>query len=166
MKTLISEFSIGLFFWQTLLFVVLVFFLRKFAWKPILSAVEEREEGIKEALESAQKAKAEMENLNADNERILVEAKKERDILLREAREIKDKIIADAKSTANEEAEKIVSSAKEQIENNKMKALIELKNQVAGLSIEMTERILRTELSDRKKQEDFIQQAIKDQSKN
>ena len=128
MEKLITDFSLGLFFWQTLLFVILVFFLRKYAWRPILSAVEEREEGIKEALDSAEKAKKEMENLNADNERILAEAKKERDALLKEAREIKEKIISDAKLSANEEADKIVSSAKEQIENNKLKALVELKN--------------------------------------
>ena len=93
MEKLINDFSLGLFFWQTLLFVILVFFLRKYAWKPILNAVEEREEGIKNALDSAEKAKNEMKNLNADNERVLAEARIERDNLLKEAREIKNNII-------------------------------------------------------------------------
>ena len=97
MEKLITDFSLGLFFWQTLLFIVLVIFLKKYAWKPILSAVEDREEGIKKALASAEKAKAEMESLNADNERVLLEAKQERDKLLKEARETKDSIIKEAK---------------------------------------------------------------------
>ena len=97
MEKLINDFSVGLFFWQTLLFLVLVFFLRKFAWKPILEAVEGKREGIKNALDAADKAKADMEALNADNERILAEAKAERDSLLKEAREMKENIITEAK---------------------------------------------------------------------
>ena len=123
MEKLLNDFSLGLFVWQTLLFVVLVFFLRKYAWKPILNAVEEREEGIKNALDSAEKAKEEMENLNADNERILAEARLERDNLLKEAREMKNNIINEAKDQANTEADKILTSAKEQINNDKMKAI-------------------------------------------
>ena len=111
MDKLIEEFSAGLFFWQTLLFLVLVFFLRKYAWKPILNAVEERESGIKNALDSAEKAKREMESLNADNERVLLEARKERDTMLKEARDMKNKIINEAKDSANTEAEKILSLA-------------------------------------------------------
>ena len=109
MEKLLNDFSLGLFVWQTLLFVILVFFLRKYAWKPILNAVEEREEGIKNALDSAEKAKEEMENLNADNERILAEARLERDNLLKEAREMKNNIINEAKDQANTEADKIKS---------------------------------------------------------
>ena len=106
MDKLITDFSLGLFFWQTLLFVILIFVLKKYAWKPILSAVEEREEGIKNALDSAEKAKEEMKSLNADNERILHKAKLERDSLLKEAREMKERIINEAKESANHDAEK------------------------------------------------------------
>ena len=131
MEKLINDFSVGLFFWQSLLFIALILLLKKFAWGPILSAVEDREEGIKEALELAEKAKEEMQALNADNERILAEARIERDVLLKEAREMKDKIVNEAKDQANTEADKILLSAKEQINNEKLKAITELKNQVA-----------------------------------
>ena len=120
METLINDFSIGLFIWQTVLFLTLLFLLRKYAWKPILGAVEEREEGIKSALEAAENAKKEMEALNADNERILREAKAERDAILKEAREIKDVIIAEAKTQATVEADKVLTSAREQINNEKL----------------------------------------------
>ena len=166
MDKLIEEFSIGLFFWQTLLFVVLIFFLRKFAWKPILYAVEERERGIESALSAAEKAKTEMEKLNADNERVLAEARVERDILLKEAREMKDKIVNEAKDVANSEAEKILITAKEQINNEKIIAITELKNSVANLSIEIAEKILKSELVDKNKQEELIENAIKNSDLN
>ena len=142
--------------WATL-FVILVFFLRKYAWKPILNAVEEREEGIKNALDSAEKAKEEMENLNADNERILAEARLERDNLLKEAREMKNNIINEAKDQANTEADKILTSAKEQINNEKMKAITELKNSVADLSIDMNHGFkIRTKRCQQAKRISFI----------
>ena len=166
MEKLLNDFSIGLFFWQTLLFVILVFFLRKYAWKPILNAVEEREEGIKNALDSAEKAKEEMENLNADNERILAEARLERDNLLREAREIKNNIINEAKDQANTEADKILTSAKEQINNEKMKAITELKNSVADLSIDMATMVLKSELKDANKQKELVSEALKEAELN
>ena len=124
---LFNDFSIGLFVWQTVLFLALLFLLRKYAWKPILSAVEEREEGIKNALEAADNAKKEMEALNADNERILREARAERDNILKEAREIKETIITEAKTQATEEADKVLASAREQINNEKLAAITELK---------------------------------------
>ena len=166
MDKLITDFSLGLFFWQTLLFVILIFVLKKYAWKPILSAVEEREEGIKNALDSAKKAKEEMKNLNADNERILNEAKLERDSLLKEAREMKEKIINEAKESANHNAEKILTTAKEQIRNEKLKAITELKNEVANLSIEMAEKILKSELSDKKAQSEMIERTLKQKDLN
>tara|TARA_Y100001933_G_scaffold8687_1_gene7772 strand:+ start:302 stop:802 length:501 start_codon:yes stop_codon:yes gene_type:complete len=166
MDKLITDFSLGLFFWQTLLFVILVFVLKKYAWKPILSAVEEREEGIRSALDSAEKAKEEMKNLNADNERILHEAKLERDTLLKEAREMKEKIINDAKESANQDAEKILTTAKEQIRNEKLKAITELKNEVANLSIEMAEKILKSELSDKKAQSEMVERTLKQKDLN
>ena len=166
MEKLITDFSLGLFFWQTLLFVVLVIFLKKYAWKPILSAVEDREEGIKNALASAEKAKAEMESLNADNERVLLEAKQERDKLLKEARETKDSIIKEAKEKANAEADRLMSSAKEQIANEKMKAITELKNTVASLSIDIAEKVLKSELKDKSSQEKFIETTLKETELN
>lgn len=166
MEKLINDFSVGLFFWQTLLFVILVFFLRKYAWKPILNAVEEREEGIKNALDSAEKAKQEMENLNADNERILAEARIERDSLLKEAREMKNNIINEAKEQAGSEADKILSSAKEQINNEKMKAITELKNSVADLSIDMATMVLKSELENSEKQKQLVTEALKEVNLN
>ena len=161
MDKLINDFSVGLFFWQSLLFIALILLLKKFAWGPILSAVEEREEGIKDALEAAEKAKAEMQALNADNERILAEARIERDVLLKEAREMKGKIVNEAKEQANTEADKILISAKEQINNEKMKAITELKNQVADMSIDIAEKILKSELSDKNKQNELVAEALK-----
>jgi F-type H+-transporting ATPase subunit b len=159
---LFNDFSIGLFVWQTVLFLALLFLLRKYAWKPILSAVEEREEGIKSALDAADNAKKEMEALNADNERILREAKAERDAILKEAREIKDGIIAEAKAQATVEADKVMSSAREQINNEKMAAITELKNQVADLSIDIAEKILKSELKDNTKQKEIVKNALKE----
>ena len=166
MEKLINDFSVGLFFWQSLLFIALILLLKKFAWGPILTAVEEREDGIKDALEAAEKAKAEMQALNADNERILAEARIERDALLKEAREIKDGIINDAKELANTEADKILTTAKDQINNEKMKAMTELKNTVATLSIDIAEKVLRSELTDKKKQEDLVANALKETELN
>ena len=166
MEKLINDFSVGLFFWQSLLFIALILLLKKFAWGPILSAVEEREEGIKEALELAEKAKEEMQALNADNERILAEARIERDILLKEAREMKDKIVSEAKDQANAVSDKILLSAKEQINNEKLKAITELKNQVADMSIDIAEKILRSELSDVNKQKELVAQVLKSNELN
>ena len=166
MDKLINDFSVGLFFWQSLLFIALILLLKKFAWGPILTAVEEREEGIKEALELAEKAKEEMQALNADNERILSEARIERDILLREAREMKDKIVIEAKDQASAEADKILLSAKEQINNEKLKAITELKNQVADMSIDIAEKILKSELSDVNKQKELVAQVLKSNKLN
>jgi F-type H+-transporting ATPase subunit b len=162
METLINDFSIGLFIWQTVLFLTLLFLLRKYAWKPILGAVEEREEGIKSALEAADNAKKEMEALNADNERILREAKAERDAILKEAREIKDVIIAEAKTQATVEADKVLTSAREQINNEKLAAITELKNQVADLSIDIAEKILKAELKDNDRQKEMVNNALKE----
>ena len=159
---LFNDFSIGLFVWQTVLFLALLFLLRKYAWKPILRAVEEREEGIKNALEAADNAKKEMEALKADNERILREAKAERDSILKEAREIKETIITEAKTQASEEADKVLASAREQINNEKLAAITELKNQVADLSIDIAEKVLKSELKDADKQKELVNNALKE----
>jgi F-type H+-transporting ATPase subunit b len=161
---LFNDFSIGLFVWQTVLFLALLFLLRKYAWKPILTAVEEREEGIKSALDAADNAKKEMEALNADNEKILREAKAQRDSILKEARELKDGIIAEAKTQASEEADKVMASAREQINNEKMAAITELKNQVASLSVDIAEKILKSELKDDNKQKEMVNSALEEAS--
>ena len=158
--------EIGLIFWTTVVFSLLLIVLKKYAWKPILNAVDERNKSIEEALRAADKAKEEMLSLNADNERILIEAKKERDILLKEGREIKDSIIAEAKDKAKGDAEKILTTAKEQIINEKMKAITELKNQVATLSIEIAEKVLKSELQDLNKQKELVATAIADKDLN
>lgn len=154
--------GIGLVFWTTLSFLIVLFLLKKMAWKPILSSLKEREESITEALKAADKAKFEMAELKAGNKKLLNEARVERDVLLKEARETKNKIIADAKTSAQVEAGKIVKSAQETIENQKKAAISELKEQVAILSIEIAEKVLKQELADPKKQEDLIQNSIKD----
>jgi F-type H+-transporting ATPase subunit b len=161
---LFNDFSLGLFVWQTVLFLALLFLLRKYAWKPILTAVEEREEGIKSALDAADNAKKEMEALNADNEKILREAKAQRDSILKEARELKDGIIAEAKTQASEEADKVMASAREQINNEKMAAITELKNQVASLSVDIAEKILKSELKDDNKQKEMVNSALEEAS--
>ena len=160
------SFDPGLIIWTTIIFILLLVVLKKFAWKPILSAVDERNKSIDEALKSADKAKEEMALLNADNEKILAEAKSQRDELLKEAREIKDGIINDAKEKANEEADKILTSAKKQIANEKMKAITELKNSVAILSIDIAEKVLKRELKEKDVQEEFIAGTLKNSDLN
>ena len=152
--------AIGLIFWTTVVFTLLVLLLKKFAWKPILSAVDQRNQSIKESLAEAEKARTEMSELTANNEKILAQAKLDRDIILKEARDMKNEIISQAKEQANIEADKLVNSAKDQILNEKMKALTELKNQVADLSIEMAEKILKSELSNSDKQKELVNQAL------
>ena len=157
MEKLINEFSIGLFFWQLVLFIGLVLLLRKFAWKPILDAVEKREDGIKDALDAAEKAKLEMTNLQADNEKLLKEARAEREAMLKEARDIKNKTIEDAKGEAQEQANKMIEQAQAAIESEKKAAMVELKNHVAGLSLEIAEKVVRTELSNKDNQLQFVE---------
>ncbi len=162
MEKLINEFSVGLFFWQTLLFLVLLFLLRKFAWKPILGAVNDRESFIKDALLSADKAREEMAQLKSDNEQVLREARAERDTILRDAREIREKMIADAKGAASAEANKMVEQAKEMIENQKMAAITDLKNQVASMSIEIAEKVIRKQLENKENQVALVEEQLKD----
>lgn len=163
MEKLISEFSIGLFFWQTILFVGLIFLLRKFAWKPILSAVNEREEKIRGALKAAEEAEKKMQALNSQSEALLKQAREERDQILKEAREARETIISEAKAKASAEAEKIITQAHESIKNEKMAAIIELKNQVAVLSIEIAEKILKEKLSNDDKQKALIENLLKEE---
>lgn len=166
MEKLIEQFSLGLFFWQLLLFVVLVLILAKYAWKPILNAVNEREEGIKDALEEADKARKEIENLTADNERILKEARIERDGILKEAREMKDAIITEAKEEAQAQANKVIEQAQQTIESEKQAAIAELKSQVATLSLGIAEKVIKEQLADDKKQVKLVDDMLKDVSIN
>jgi F-type H+-transporting ATPase subunit b len=160
------SFDPGLIIWTTIIFTLLLIVLKKFAWKPILNSVDERNKSIEEALKSADKAKEEMALLNADNERILQEARMERDTLLKEAREMKNNIINEAKEKASTEADKILISAKEQISNEKMKAITELKNTVADLSINMATMVIKSELKNVDKQKQLVSEALKEAELN
>jgi F-type H+-transporting ATPase subunit b len=162
MEKLIEEFSLGLFVWQTVIFVGLVLLLKKFAWKPILNAVNEREEGIKGALEAADQARAELENLNADNEKLLKEARAEREVMIKEARQFKDKMIADAKADAQAEADKLIAQAQETIQSEKKAAVADIKKQVAELSIAIAEKVIKEELSNTTKQDKLVSDLVKD----
>lgn len=158
--------GIGLVFWTSLVFIILLVLLRKLAWKPIMSAVTAREESIENALNAAQKAKDEIAQLSATNEQLLKEAREERDEILRVARDTKDQIVATAKTKAKEESDRIISAAKESIQNEKMAAITELKNQVAALSIEIAEKVLKTELSSDDKQKALAENLVKEVSLN
>ena len=160
MEKLLNEFSIGLFFWQLLIFVGLVFLLRKFAWKPILDSVNDREEGIKGALEAAENAKRDMQNLQADNEKLLKEARAEREMMLKEARDIKNNMIEEAKDEARTEANKLVAQAQAAIKAEKKAAIDDLKSQVANLSIEIAEKVVREELSNKDKQLKLVESML------
>ena len=154
--------EIGMLFWTLVVFLLLMLILTKFAWKPILKAVKEREKSIEEALDSAEKARLAMAELKSNNEDLLNQERAERDNMLKEAREIKEGIVASAKTTAKEEADKIISTARESIHHQKMAAITELKNQVAVLSIEIAEKILKEELSSADKQKTIIDNIVKD----
>ena len=162
MDKLINDFSIGLFFWQSLVFILLIFVLKKYAWKPILNAVNEREQSIEDALKEAEKARLEMQSLQQSNEAILKEAREERERILKEARDMKNKMITEAKEAAATEADKAIVSAKAAIEAEKTAAIAELKNQAASLSIDVAEKILGQEVSAENKQTAMIGKIIED----
>ena len=166
MEELFGQFSLGLFIVQTILFVGLIFLLKKFAWKPILDAVNEREDGIKNALLSAENAKKEMQNLKSDNEKLLADARMERDAMMKEAREIKDKMIADAKHEAQDAAQKETAKAKAAIESEKNAAMAELKAQVSTLSLEIAEKLLKDELSNKEAQVKLVEKMLGDTKLN
>jgi len=162
MEKLLEEFSLGLFVWQTLLFVALLLLLKKFAWKPILDAVNERETSIKESLSAAEKARDDMEAVQADNKRILKRARSDRDALLAEAKTASIKIVNQAKEDAKAEADKITAQAQETIQNEKKAAINELKTQVASLSVDIAAKVLQTELKDQAAQEKFVSELVKE----
>lgn len=158
--------GLGLIFWMTLSFAAVLFILGRYAWKPIMKMLKEREESIDQALHAADKAREDMENLKIDNERLLAEAKNERDAILGEARKIREKMIDEARTKANEEAQRIVENARERIENEKMAAITELKNQIALLSIEIAEKLIREQLAHDEKQEILIKKMLDDVQSN
>ena len=154
--------DVGLLFWTLVSFSILYLILRKFAWGPILGAVKEREESIKAALDAADNAKKEMENLKADNEKILNEAKTEREAMLKEAREMKSKLISDAENEAKAKAKSMVEAAKTAIQNEKNSAMNELKNTVVDLSVDIAEKLISEELADKDKQLKMIEEILDD----
>ena len=164
MEKLINEFSFGLFFWQLFIFIGLVLLLRKFAWKPILNSVNERETSIKDAMNTAEEAKKEMALIQEDNQKFLKEARAECEALLKEARTNGAEIVAQAKREANAEADKIIFLAQESIKNEKRAALNELKNQVAQISLDIAEKVIDLELESKDKQSQLVNKLIKDTS--
>ena len=150
----------GLLFWMVLSFAILLFILKKFAWKPVLKMIKEREESIAQQLDAAKAAKEQMEQLNAENEKIMKQARAEREEMLREAKATKDKIVAEAQDAAKIEADKIISAARAEIQAEKDAAMAELSEKVGQLSIEIAEKILRRELSTDTKQGDYMKNLV------
>ena len=152
----------GLVIWSTVTFLILFFLLSKFAWKPIVKALDERERSIEDALAKAEMAKAEMAKLISENEDLLKEARLERDSILKEAKEIKDQIVNDAKDLAKSEGAKLIEKAKIEITNQKLAAMAEIKNQVSSLSIEIAEKVLRKQFEDQGKQQALVNDLLKE----
>jgi F-type H+-transporting ATPase subunit b len=158
--------SFGLIFWTLLAFLLVFFILRKYAWGPILKSLNERQQGIADSLATAEKIKAEMVQLKGENEALLAKAREERAQLLKDARDTRDKMINEAKDQAKEEAAKIIADARLAIEQQKMAAITEVKNQVGALVVEVAEKILRRELTDKAQQEDYIRQLTNESKLN
>jgi len=156
----------GLVIWMILAFGITLFVLAKFAWKPIMASLKEREDSIEESLQAAEKARVAMQDLKIDNQKLLRDAKDERDALLRDARKIKEQIIEEAKEKANAEGVNIIEAAKERIEHEKNAAVVEIKNLIATYSIQIAEKILKEELKDKKKQEAYAEKLLKETSLN
>ncbi|WP_461451128.1 F0F1 ATP synthase subunit B [Mucilaginibacter sp.] len=154
--------ELGLVFWTTLSFLILLFLLGKFAWKPILGAINEREVNIENALMKAEAAKEEMARLTSENESLLRDARAERDIILQEARKLKDRIVGEAKETAQQEGAKMIENARIEINMQKALAIADVKNQVATLSIEIAEKVLRKQFEDASKQDALVTELLKE----
>jgi len=154
--------EIGLVFWTTISFLILLFILGKFAWKPILGAITDRERFIEDALLKAEAAKEEMSRLTSENETLLKQARAERDVILHEAKRVKDQIVSDAKEIAHKEASRMIELARVEINNQKAIAMADVKNQVATLSLEIAEKVLKQQLADQKKQDELVSQLLKE----
>ena len=166
MEKLINEFSFGLFFWHLLIFIGLIFLLKKYAWKPILDSINERDESIRDALSKAEIAKKEMEILKSDNEKIMKEAILERDKILKEGNNKKNEIISQAKEVAKKEAEKILKDAQVSIDLERKAAMRDLKDQIAIFSIDIAKKIINKDLSKNSNQEDLINTYLDDINSN
>lgn len=149
---------LGLIVWTLLAFIIVLLILKKFAWKPILQSLKDRETKIAESLATAEKARAEMAQLQSENEALLAKAREERALLLKEAREMRDKMINDAKEQAKTEGSRMIADAQQAIQQQKMAALTDVKNQIGNLVIEVAEKVLRRELSNKQEQEGYIKQ--------
>ncbi|WP_299817803.1 F0F1 ATP synthase subunit B [uncultured Pontibacter sp.] len=158
--------GIGLIFWQLVTFLIVLFLLAKFAWKPIMKALHEREASIEDALSAAEKAKLEIQSLKADNEKLLAEARLERDRILKEASDAGNALVESAKNKANEEGARMIAQAREAIENEKRAAITEVKNMAAALSLDIAERILRKELSNPAAQQTLAEDYIREVTLN
>ena len=160
MDLLIPE--IGLVFWHTISFLLLLFLLAKFAWKPVMKAIGERERSIENALDAAEKAKQEMARLTSENEALLKEARAERDLILKEAKEIKEQLLKDAKDQAQVEGNRMIEKARIEINNQKAIAMDDVKNQVSKLSLEIARKVLQQELADKNRQEVLVGELLKE----
>jgi F-type H+-transporting ATPase subunit b len=154
--------ELGLVFWTTVSFLVLFFLLAKFAWKPIMTAIDERERFIENALLKAEAAKEEMSRLTSENEALLKQARVERDVILHEAKRVKDQIISDAKEAAHTEGARMIEMARIEINSQKAIAMADVKNQVASLSLEIAEKVLKLQLADQQKQDELVSQLLKE----
>jgi F-type H+-transporting ATPase subunit b len=154
--------GIGLLFWTLIAFLIVFFILKKYAWKPILTTLKNRETSITDAIASAEKVKAEMAQLKNENETIIAKAREERATILKEAKDIADKIVAQAKEQAKSDASKIIIDAQAAIQQQKMAALTDVKNQVGQLALEVAEKILRKQLSNKEAQEAYIKELAQD----
>jgi len=166
METLLNDFSPGLFVVSLILLLALIALMVKFAWKPILNSLEERESGIKDALASAENARSEMQNLQADNAKLVKEARAEREAMMKEARDIADNIVAEAKEEAKEVTTKLIENAQDAIIQEKQAALAEIKKNVAELSIGIAESVIKKELSNKKEQLELVEVILKDVTLN
>jgi F-type H+-transporting ATPase subunit b len=153
---------LGFIVWSTLAFVILLILLAKFAWKPIMGAIDERERSIEDALLKAEAAKEEMARLTGENESLLKQARAERDLILKEAKQVKDQIIGEAKIAAQTEGNKIIEKAKIEINNQKAIAMADVKNQIATLSIDIAEKVLRKQFEDKQKQNEVVAELLKE----
>ena len=162
MNPLLPE--LGLVLWMSVAFLVFLFLLKKFAWEGIIKALNDREEFIERSLKSAEEAKAQMSDLKSDNEKLLLEARKEREQILKEAKELKEKILSEAKITASEEGNRLISTARSEIDKEKNQALADIKKQVAEISLEVAEKVIRKELSDKNAHEALIASHLEEQT--
>ncbi len=148
--------ALGLFFWTLVAFLIVLFILKKFAWKPILNMLNERETGIASSIAAAEQVKLEMAEMKAENERLLQDAREERSLMLKEAKDAKDKIINEAKAQAKAEAAKIMEDARIQIDNKKNAALTEVKNEIGNMAVAVAEKVLRKQLDPAQAQSEYI----------